>query len=103
VQLWRYNKITGYWHPVRSVTPETAEQWLQIWRRDDPSGIYVVSAKKPKPPRAKDSVLSIGALLAALLAWYERQTAQENVERNQVAHYDLTQYQPRPRAFDKRQ
>lgn len=49
--------------------------------------------------RTKDSVSAI-ALLAALLAWYERQKAEESVERNQAAHYDLTQYRPAPRAWD---
>ena len=45
---------------------------------------------------AKDSALTFTAFVAALLAWYD---AQQDVERNQAAHYDLTQYRPKPKAF----
>jgi len=59
LQLWRYNKITGYWKPVRSVTPETAGTWLSIWRSDEPNEAFKVSADKPTgapSALAKDSV-----------------------------------------------
>lgn len=38
-------------------------------------------------------------LLAALLAWYEKQKADEEVERNQRSDYDLTKYRPKPRGL----
>jgi hypothetical protein len=30
MRLWKYNKITGFWNVVRSVTPDTAVEWLKV-------------------------------------------------------------------------
>ena len=46
--LWKYNKITGYWVAVRSVTDETKEQWLALFKRDEPGELFKVSKHKPK-------------------------------------------------------
>ena len=98
LRLWKYDTTTGYWKVVRSVTPETKDDWLRIWKKDDPSGNYVVSASTPRTPKsqAKDSALTFSAFIAALLAWYD---AQQDVERNQAANYDLTKYRPKPKVF----
>jgi len=47
MKLWEYNKITGYWNFVRSVKAETADQWLSLFRQDNPLGIYMLSSKRP--------------------------------------------------------
>lgn len=46
-QLWKFNRITGYWSPVRSVTDETAPKWLAIFQRDEPSEYFTISARRP--------------------------------------------------------
>lgn len=48
MKLWEFNKITGYWIFVRNVTPETKIQWLNIFKKDNPDGIYKVCKNKPK-------------------------------------------------------
>ena len=57
LQLWKYNTTTGYWKIERGVTPETKDEWLRIFEKDDPNGSYVVSASRPtksgKPGRVK--------------------------------------------------
>lgn len=45
--LWKYNKITGYWVPVRSVTEETGKAWLDIFQRDEPGESFKLSIHKP--------------------------------------------------------
>ena len=47
LNIWKYNPVTGLWKIERDVTPETKDKWLEIYRKDDPKGKYVVSAKKP--------------------------------------------------------
>jgi len=50
--LWRYNKRTGYWDRVRSVSPETKDEWLAIWKKDEPESEFKVSQNRPSnPPR----------------------------------------------------
>ena len=102
LRLWKYNTTTGYWKVVRSVTPETKEDWLRIWQKDDPTGNYVVSTSTPpRAPKsqAKDSASLLSAFVAALLAWYEAHQAQEQVERNQASGYNLLNYRPKPKAL----
>ena len=48
MKLWKYNKITGYWIYIRSVTEETREQWLSIFQKDEPNEIFKLSKSKPK-------------------------------------------------------
>jgi hypothetical protein len=50
LQLWKYNTTTGYWKIERGVTPETKDEWLRIFEKDDPNGSYVVSASRPTKP-----------------------------------------------------
>ena len=50
--LWakRYSTAWG-WHWViqREVMTETADSWLNVFRKDEPSIEFLVSNKKPKP------------------------------------------------------
>lgn len=46
--LWRYNKTTGYWEAERScIKNATCEQWLKVYKDDEPDEIFKVAAKKP--------------------------------------------------------
>jgi len=47
--LWVHNTATGIWKICRDVTPETKDQWLEIFQKDQPHARFVVSEKKPKP------------------------------------------------------
>jgi hypothetical protein len=42
------NPISGLWKVEREVTPETKEQWLAIFHKDEPNKKFVVSKRKPK-------------------------------------------------------
>ena len=46
--LWRYNQVTGYWTHERSCLPETAEQWLAVFQKDEPDAYFKISKHKPK-------------------------------------------------------
>jgi hypothetical protein len=48
--LWKYNRITGYWRAERDVSPETAQQWLTIFRDDEPRESFKISASRPSGP-----------------------------------------------------
>jgi len=47
MHLWQYSKVTGYWRIARDVTPETAQHWLAIYRKDEPNEHFKVSARRP--------------------------------------------------------
>jgi len=59
LSLWKYNKITGIWKQERSVTPETKDKWLEIFKKDSPDETYVISSKKPskKPMKESEEIL----------------------------------------------
>ena len=46
--LWKYNRITGLWVSQRTVTAETAQEWLSIFQADEPSEKFKVSKNRPK-------------------------------------------------------
>ena len=48
LSLYKYNKRSGMWDYQRSVTPETKDQWLHIFKKDEPNDHFVVSKNKPK-------------------------------------------------------
>jgi hypothetical protein len=52
MRLWKYNKITGFWNVVRTVTPETAVEWLKVWQKDEPKETFVISTRKPPSPKS---------------------------------------------------
>lgn len=47
LRLWKFGRITGLWRAERTVTPETADQWLDKFQRDEPDETFVVSKNKP--------------------------------------------------------
>ena len=47
IRLWKYNRVTGLWDYQRTVTPETADQWLAIFTRNAPRETFVLSRKMP--------------------------------------------------------
>ena len=48
MKLWKYNKTTGLWNYVRSVTEDTKDQWLNIFQKDEPSEYFKIATRKPK-------------------------------------------------------
>ena len=52
MKLWKYNKITGFWNVVRSVTPDIAVEWLMVWQKDEPKETFVISTRKPPSPKS---------------------------------------------------
>lgn len=53
--VWHYNRDTGYWEQERTVTQETADQWLKVWRDDMPKDAYRVAKSRPSGrPKAAD-------------------------------------------------
>jgi lysophospholipase L1-like esterase len=59
LRLWR-KEGSGEgtdWIAERDVTPETAEQWLQVFRRDEPEAEFVVASRKPPTPRRRGKLI----------------------------------------------
>lgn len=48
LKLFKYNKNTGIWDYVRSVTKENANQWLSVFSKDEPSETFKLSKYPPK-------------------------------------------------------
>jgi hypothetical protein len=47
MRLWRYNRITGLWDYQRSCDEETAQQWLGVFRRDEPDETFALAKHRP--------------------------------------------------------
>lgn len=45
--LWKHNSRSGLWDHQRSVTPETKDQWLSHFQKDEPDAHFVISKNKP--------------------------------------------------------
>ena len=46
--LWMYNPITGYWKRERTVEPDTADQWLAVFKKAEPDAAFKISRSKPR-------------------------------------------------------
>ena len=46
--LWKFNKVTGYWELCRSCDKENAAEWLSIFQNDEPNAQFKISKNKPK-------------------------------------------------------
>lgn len=49
--LWarRFDSAYGWrWHAQRQVTAQTAEDWLAVFRKDEPEITFIVAARKPR-------------------------------------------------------
>lgn len=54
--LWKYNRITGFWVHQRACSAENAEAWLQVFQKDEPTETFRLAKHQPKvnpsdPPR----------------------------------------------------
>jgi len=56
--LFKYNKRSGLWDHQRSVTPETKDQWLHQFKKDEPDEHFVVSKNKPKHNPLKENAIA---------------------------------------------
>jgi len=55
MKLWKYNAITGNWVYQRTTSKEDANQWLLIFRKDDPEDAFRISKNKPSgKPKPQD-------------------------------------------------
>ena len=45
--LWKHNPRSGYWDYKRKVTPDTKDQWMTVFQKDEPDAHFVVSKNKP--------------------------------------------------------
>ena len=43
--LWKHNPRSGYWDYKRKVTPDTKDQWMTVFQKDEPDAHFVVSKK----------------------------------------------------------
>ena len=48
LRLWKYNQITGLWDYQRTVTEETQDKWLGIFRQDEPGEYFKISRSTPR-------------------------------------------------------
>ena len=48
LSLWKHNKRSGLWDHQRNVTPETKDEWLKTFTKDEPDAHFHVSKNKPK-------------------------------------------------------
>ncbi len=46
--LWRYNPTTGSWVFCRECSESTAQDWLRVWKEDEPGAHFVLSPNQPK-------------------------------------------------------
>lgn len=46
--IWKYNKRSGLWDFQRDVTDENHQEWLKIFRDDEPGETFKIAKYKPK-------------------------------------------------------
>lgn len=73
--LYRYNKRSGYWDHQRTVTPETKDQWLHHFKKDEPNDHFVVSKNKPKHNPLKEETDYEGQMARAQLQMIAKRAA----------------------------
>lgn len=49
-KIWRYNVTTGCWAYVRDCYKERTQDWLRIFRSDEPGAVFKVAAHRPRKP-----------------------------------------------------
>lgn len=48
LKIWKYNKITGYWNPLKTIeVREDGEKWLKVFQEDEPKEFFKLSSNKP--------------------------------------------------------
>lgn len=48
MNLWRYNPVTGFWRMERACLPGTAQQWLELFQKDEPNAYFALSRFSPR-------------------------------------------------------
>lgn len=46
--LWKYNRITGLWDHQRTCAENTAQQWLEVFSKDEPHETFTLAKHRPK-------------------------------------------------------
>ena len=59
--LYKFNERSGYWDRQRSVTPETKDQWLDRFKKDEPEEHFITSKNRPKHNPLKEDAPANGA------------------------------------------
>lgn len=87
MKLWSRDAKGREWKAERDVTEDTAERWLEVFRKDHPDKRFRVSEKKPKPHGPEVDLskedASMDKTYAAAIKRLE--TAQEDHGKNVVA------------------
>lgn len=47
MKLWKYNKRSGYYDLQRDVSESNANEWLNLFQKDEPNEEFVLSVKRP--------------------------------------------------------
>jgi len=61
ITLWKYNPVTGFWKPERTVTDKTKDHWLEIFQKDEPKANFIVSKNKPSKKPITEDVPTVSA------------------------------------------
>ena len=108
--LWKYNPASGLWKSERTVTPETKDKWLEIFKKDDPKAKFIVSKNKPgtkahlkeedekrlsKVPKDKESGLP-KKYVAGLSKSTAKARASHWKEKDKLSDSDPRAYEPAP-------
>lgn len=108
--LWKYNPVSGLWKSERTVTPETKDKWLEIFKKDDPKAKFIVSKNKPgtkahlkeedenrlsKVPKDKESGLP-KKYVAGLSKSTAKARASHWKEKDKLSDSDPRAYEPAP-------
>jgi hypothetical protein len=51
--LWRFNEVTGMWIHQRRVREEEQSEWLQLFQKDDPKSVFLLSKTRPNYEKTK--------------------------------------------------
>lgn len=56
LKIWslRFTPAQGnHWSYERDATPETVQQWLAVFRADEPNVTFIATARKPARPKSR--------------------------------------------------
>lgn len=48
IGLWQYNSASGLWKLVQTCRPETAQAYLDLFKKDEPGEHFKLLGRKPK-------------------------------------------------------
>lgn len=60
IKLWRYNTTTGIWNLQRICDDDTAAQWLEVFKRDEPRAQFKLSKRQPKAGSGERGYVDFG-------------------------------------------